>query len=202
MTKIYPSEIRGKELEESASTTATSLTVWKKSSMSFVGTDGFSAYDGEGRLAFRVDNYSRRSKYLLGELVLMDAVGKPLFHLRPKFLSMHDEWRGYKGDAGSDSAPHFFSMRRRSLVQRKGEQSVDVFMRVAAKAADLRIEGCFRKRCCKILGREGQLLARISPKKASQPSVALGGDVFELCVEAGVAAELVMAFIVIMDRIC
>lgn len=55
-------------------------TVWKRSSMGFVGMDGFSVYDANGRLAFRVDNYSRSQKSLL----LMDATGKPLLSLKPK----------------------------------------------------------------------------------------------------------------------
>jgi hypothetical protein len=59
-------------------------TVWKRSSMGFQGTDGFSVYDAAGALAFRVDNYSRRSKIFAGELLLMDGQGAPLLALRPQ----------------------------------------------------------------------------------------------------------------------
>lgn len=58
------------------------LTVWKRSSMSFQGTDGFTVYDRNGRLAFRVDNYSRRRRR--GALVLMDGDGNPLLTLKPQ----------------------------------------------------------------------------------------------------------------------
>jgi len=62
-------------------------TVWKRSSMGFQGTDGFSVYDATGALAFRVDNYSRRRKLFAGELLLMDGHGAPLLALRPQVIS-------------------------------------------------------------------------------------------------------------------
>jgi len=52
--------------------------------MGFQGTDGFCVYDAAGRLAFRVDNYSRRRKLCAGELLLMDGQGTPLLSLRPQ----------------------------------------------------------------------------------------------------------------------
>lgn len=55
------------------------LTVWRKSLL-FNG-NGFTVFDSKGNLAFRVDNYSSGSK---GEIVLMDAAGKPLLSLRRK----------------------------------------------------------------------------------------------------------------------
>jgi hypothetical protein len=62
------------------------LTVWKRSSMSFQGTDGFTVFDHHGRLAFRVDNYSRKSCCITGGggLVLMDGAGKALLTLKPQ----------------------------------------------------------------------------------------------------------------------
>jgi len=64
--------------------------------MAFQGTDGFSFYNSEGELAFRVDNYSRKHR----ELVLMDGAGKPLIALRPQV--------GFKrGDDGSRVASLF-----------------------------------------------------------------------------------------------
>lgn len=61
-----------------------SLTVWKRSSMSFQGTDGFTVFDQRGRLAFRVDNYSRNNRHLKGGLLLMDGAGKALLTLKPQ----------------------------------------------------------------------------------------------------------------------
>jgi hypothetical protein len=77
---------RGEDAGGRASSAAAPLhqyTVWKRSSMGgFHGTDGFSVYDDAGALAFRVDNYSRRSKIFAGELLLMDGQGAPLLALR------------------------------------------------------------------------------------------------------------------------
>jgi hypothetical protein len=62
------------------------LTVWKRSSMTFQGTDGFTVFDHRGRLAFRVDNYSRKSSCITGSggLVLMDGAGNALLTLKPQ----------------------------------------------------------------------------------------------------------------------
>lgn len=63
------------------------LTVWKKSSMSFQGTDGFTVFDHRGRLVFRVDNYTRKSWSAAsggGGLLLMDGTGKALLKLKPQ----------------------------------------------------------------------------------------------------------------------
>ncbi|RLM58792.1 protein LURP-one-related 5-like [Panicum miliaceum] len=68
----------------SSSPAALRYTVWKRSSIGFQGTDGFSVYDAAGALAFRVDNYSRRRKIFVGELLLMDGQGSPLLALRPQ----------------------------------------------------------------------------------------------------------------------
>ncbi|CAD6272815.1 unnamed protein product [Miscanthus lutarioriparius] len=64
-------------------TAALHHTVWKRSSMGFHGTDGFSVYDAAGTLAFRVHNYSCRWKVFAGELLLMDGQGSPLLALMP-----------------------------------------------------------------------------------------------------------------------
>lgn len=61
------------------------LTVWKRSSMTFQGTDGFTVIDSSGRLAFRVDNYTRKEcRGGGGGVVLMDGHGKPLLTLKPQ----------------------------------------------------------------------------------------------------------------------
>jgi hypothetical protein len=97
-TRIHPSESEttrplhlphrssGGDPSGRAASSAAALryTVWKRSSMGFPGTDGFCVYDTAGALAFRVDNYSRRRKIFVGELLLMDGQGSPLLALRPQ----------------------------------------------------------------------------------------------------------------------
>ncbi|KAJ1273890.1 hypothetical protein BS78_05G019400 [Paspalum vaginatum] len=202
-------------------------TVWKRSSMGFQGTDGFCVYDAAGRLAFRVDNYSRRRKLCAGELLLMDGQGAPLLALRPQLLSLHDRWNCYTAapdteqlqKPSSPSAPpqqqqqQVFTMARRSALRTTSDEA-EVHMsapaagagrrRAADPAAGYRVEGSFSKRSCKIsrAGREAARIARKSAGVASKPVATLGDDVFSLVVRPGVDAATVMAIVVVLDRIC
>uniref|UniRef100_A0A453KCK8 Protein LURP-one-related 8 n=1 Tax=Aegilops tauschii subsp. strangulata TaxID=200361 RepID=A0A453KCK8_AEGTS len=133
MSRIHPSD-RGDGARRAARTAAERqrqqpavYTVWKRSSMGFQGTDGFSVYDAAGRLAFRVDNYARRPKAFAGELLLMDGRGAPLLSLRPQIFSLHDRWNCYRvapGEEGcpdtdrSSSAQQLFSMRKCAALAR------------------------------------------------------------------------------------
>ncbi|KAF8671289.1 hypothetical protein HU200_049998 [Digitaria exilis] len=191
-------------------------TVWKRSSMGFQGTDGFSVYDADGALAFRVDNYSRRRKLFAGELLLMDGHGAPLLALRPQILSMRDQWNCYRaseeaGDKSSSRRQHLFSMRKCSLANSTDE--AEVFMVGSgcptssahdAQVPSFRVQGSFWRRSCKIRGINGEVVARITTKKArsTSESVTLGEDVFSLTVMPNADCTMIMAFVVIMDRIC
>ncbi|KAM0950599.1 putative tubby-like protein [Dioscorea sansibarensis] len=201
MGRVHPDNI-GK-LTGKGSDHETVWTVWKKSSMAFHGTDGFSVYDYSGKLTFRVDNYSRRHKLLSGDLLLMDGSGSPLLSLHPQIFSMYDKWNGYKSEDGLTT--EVFSMGRRSIMQSSDEAQVFMLNSTgpghAAAKPDYKIEGCFWRRRCNILTGTGVVIAEISRKKAKNTSVFLGDDVFTIVIKAGVDCELIMAFIVVMDRI-
>nr|CAB3490762.1 unnamed protein product [Digitaria exilis] len=149
--------------------------------MGFQGTDGFSVYDAGGALVFRVDNYSRRRKIFAGELLLMDGQGSPLLTLRPQcsvLLKDHEAEVSMSGcSTASDHTGH---------------------------GSSFWIEGCFRRRSCKIRSSDGKKVARIMRKKAeaASSSLTLGDDVFSLVVEPNVDCTMIMAFIVVLDRIC
>lgn len=90
MSKIHPTnsnkvnKLLLKEIEEEDMRPC-KLTVWKRSSMSFQGTDGFTVYDKHGKLVFRVDNYSRNSRCVAATgLLLMDGAGNALLSLKPQ----------------------------------------------------------------------------------------------------------------------
>ncbi|RWV95546.1 hypothetical protein GW17_00041822 [Ensete ventricosum] len=221
MSRVHPSLSKTDDEELATVTNYPSMwTVWKKSSMAFHGTDGFSIYDIKGRLAFRVDNYSRKHKCFAGELLLMDGNGKAVMALRPQvgnkrsgffyllfcfslILSMHDRWSGFKGedDLRTSYKTHVFSMRRRSILQSCKE--AEVFMDTPDNQSPVpgfRTEGCFKRRNCKILDSKGEEVAQISRKKVNK-LVTLSDDVFNLIIQPAMDTELVMAFLVIMDRI-
>lgn len=94
MSKIYPAERQKCSTSTKPSSSSrttdernqpTVLTVWKRSSMSFQGTDGFTVFDDRGNLVFRVDNYTRKIwSYGGGGLLLMDGSGKALLTLKPQ----------------------------------------------------------------------------------------------------------------------
>ncbi|KAK2983621.1 hypothetical protein RJ640_023155 [Escallonia rubra] len=241
------------------------LTVWKRSSMSFQGTDGFTVFDGHGRLAFRVDNYTRMSssRCVAGGgagLVLMDGSGKALLTLIPQAFSMQHQWSGYRGGedeccrvskrsgiaASSKSSSHnitssnkkrVFTMRRPSslLMILPGSSGntpceAEVFVektptptRVSPPSSagggggttrstvdNFRIEGSFRRRNCKIKDAgTGQVAAKIARKRAAAANISstttlldFGDDVFNLVIQPGFDPDLMMAFVVILDRIC
>ncbi|XP_062202986.1 protein LURP-one-related 5-like [Phragmites australis] len=214
MSRIHPSETRP-PLHHRAGDDALHYTVWKRSSMGFQGTDGFSVYDAAGALAFRVDNYSRRRKLFTGELLLMDGLGSPLLALRPQIFSMHDQWNCYKaseeGQGKRTRSQQLFSMRKCSVLQ-KGHEAEVLMSGCTTSASDRHtehapsfwVEGCFRRRSCKIHNSNGEEVARIMRKKAeaASNSLTLGDDVFSLVVQPNVDCAMIMAFVLVLDRIC
>uniref|UniRef100_A0ACD5YBT7 Uncharacterized protein n=1 Tax=Avena sativa TaxID=4498 RepID=A0ACD5YBT7_AVESA len=193
-------------------------TVWMRSSMGFQGTDGFSVYDAGGALAFRVDNYSRRRKIFAGELTLMDGHGAPLLSLRPQIISMHDQWNCYTvPEEGQTKRQQLFSMRKCSVLQSNREAEVYMSSACATTssspasdhAPSLWIEGCFRRRSCKIRrASDGEEVARIARKKAGaagstgKAPLMLSDDVFSLVVQPDIDCAMIMALVVVLDRIC
>ncbi|XP_065036517.1 protein LURP-one-related 15-like [Musa acuminata AAA Group] len=172
--------------------------------MGFHGTDGFSIYDGMGRLSLRLDNYTRKRKCFAGELLLMDGNGKAVVTLRPQILSMQDRWSGFRGEDGRETdfrSTHVFDTRRRSVLQSCDEAEVLMDSTPDHKLPDFRTEGCFRRRNCKIMDRNDDEVTLISRNKENK-SVAPGDDVFSLIIQPNMETELMAAFLVLMDRIC
>ncbi|XP_052136700.1 protein LURP-one-related 5-like isoform X2 [Oryza glaberrima] len=214
MSRIHPSNQRQDAAASTAAARAAVYTVWKRSSMGFQGTDGFSVYDHAGTLAFRVDNYSRRRKLFSGDLLLMDGHGSPLLALTPQIISMHDQWNCYRaseeGQGKRTRSQQLFSMRKCSVMQSSHE--AEVHMSGCTHASSDRtghvpgfsIEGSFRRRSCKIRNSVGEEVARIRRKKAGAASLSLtlAEDVFSLEVQPNVDCAMIMAFVIALDRIC
>lgn len=141
--------------------------------------------------------------------------------------SMHYQWIGYRGedDQRKPRTP-LFMMRRPSQpspsllglrsLSTKISCEAEVFIRDSHRQGiksnrrpDYRIEGSFKRRDCKITRADGQTIASISRKLARttngahhSSSVLLSDDVFSLVVEPGIEPALVMAFIMVIDRLC
>ncbi|XP_050383078.1 protein LURP-one-related 5-like [Argentina anserina] len=218
MSKIHPAaengyqyQDRGVHHDQVEDVNPSVLTVWKRSSMTFQGTDGFTVFDHQGVLTFRVDNYSRKSCGVRKGLVLMDGAGRALLTLKPQVFSMQDQWNAYQGDYGCAKSPkssRVFTMRNTGsgLFSRsnKSEVTAEVFMgseTTSLSSPDFRIEGCFWRRKCNIKSSSGQLVANVARKRVNN-TVMLGEDVFSLVVQPGFDLDLIMAFVIILDRIC
>lgn len=82
MTKVHPNvAVQATVNEAVKSDGILTLTVWKKSLL--FNCNGFTVFDANGNLAFRVDNYMTGSGNK-GEILLMDAPGNPLLTIRRK----------------------------------------------------------------------------------------------------------------------
>ena len=83
MTKVYPTSITPVAVSSHKSSVASNnpvvFTVWKKSLL--FNCDGFTVFDSNGNLVFRVDNYVPGGN---GEIILMDASGRALLTIRRK----------------------------------------------------------------------------------------------------------------------
>lgn len=131
---------------------------------------------------------------------------------------MRDQWNCYRAssseEAAGDRRQQLFSMRKCSVVQSGGDEAQVHTCSTAPSSTDrqsqhqvpsFRVQGSFWRRSCKIRNGDGEEVARITRKRAggaAPESVALGDDVFSLTVMPNADCAMVMAFVVIMDRIC
>lgn len=213
MTRVYPSNVAERlETTTTSSSPAGSndsaaiLTVWKKSLL--FNCNGFTVFDGKGNLVFRVDNYVAGNK---GEIVLMDATGKPILTIRRKIrLSLGDNWLVYDGESAVN--PLFLARKYVNILNTKylanvslgtggsGSSSLSSLSSSGdGKNVFYEIEGCFAQRCCVVLDKKRRRVAEIKPKEPVG-EVAFGLDVFRLIVQPEIDAPLAMALVIILDQ--
>ncbi|XP_059072715.1 protein LURP-one-related 5 isoform X2 [Cryptomeria japonica] len=157
MSQIHPelenSSVQAVVDKQFCHATATTLTVWNKSLL-FSG-EGFTVFDSNGDLLFRVDTYAlAKSRF-----TLMDAGGKPLLTLRRKLPSLHQRWEGFLGDELDGQKP-LFTVRKASILPMN--ECVQVFMTCGffwKPCSDYEIEGSFSQRCCTIFSTAPRIAA-------------------------------------------
>uniref|UniRef100_A0ACD5WH98 Uncharacterized protein n=1 Tax=Avena sativa TaxID=4498 RepID=A0ACD5WH98_AVESA len=180
------------------------LTVRKTSH--FSPGDGFAAYDHRtGGLAFRADTYGRGhggGAASPGELALLGPAGEPLLTVRRRRPSLHQRWEGFLG-ARADGQRPLFSARRPSILGGAGRGAV---IELSASAAELRVEGSFARRCCRVVGKGGEdgeetVVAEIRRKVDAGARVVMGRDVFVLRVGPGFDAAFAMGIVLVLDQI-
>ncbi|KAF2293191.1 hypothetical protein GH714_038798 [Hevea brasiliensis] len=169
------------------------LTVLKTSL--FFANDGFTVYDCNGQLVFRVDSYGPDARDT-GEVVLMDAHGRCLLTMRKKRPSLHHRWEGYIGERTEGQKP-IFSVRRSSIIGRCSV-AVEVYEN---PGEEYQIEGSFANRCCTILNAKKESVADIKRKVDASTNVVLGKDVFSLRLKPGCDGAFAMGLVLVLDQI-
>ncbi|KAL2334229.1 hypothetical protein Fmac_015442 [Flemingia macrophylla] len=183
MRKVHPKAcVRAKEACSDAE--AVVLTVWKKSLLP--NCNGFTVFDTQGNLVFRLDNYSAANK---NHLLLMDAAGTPLLTIRRKRPT--DTWVVLEGE-GSSKKPlftakkHFHGNCLARILRDKKEVAYEM-------------EGSYARRCCAFYDGERRKVVETKMKETVAGGVAFGADIFRLIVQPNMDATLAMAFLVLLD---
>ncbi|XVE89092.1 hypothetical protein DITRI_Ditri19aG0122600 [Diplodiscus trichospermus] len=169
------------------------LTVFKTSL--FFANDGFTVYDCQGQLVFRVDSYGPDPR-VKGEVVLMDAHGRCLLTVRKKRPSLHHRWEGFLGERSEGQKP-IFSVKRSSIIGRCG-MAVEVYNN---PGEEYQIEGNFGQRSCTIFNAAKESVADIKRKVDSSTNVVLGKDVFLLSLKPGFDGAFAMGLVLVLDQI-
>ncbi|CAA3023745.1 LURP-one-related 8 [Olea europaea subsp. europaea] len=207
MTKVYPNNTSSATLSpppkpiNSSNGDANSvvLTVWKKSLL--FNCDGFTVFDSNGNLVFRVDNYIAGNK---GEIVLMDASGNSLFTIRRKRLSLGDSWLVFEGE--KDVNPRYTVRKRVNFLRSKSLALVTSGSCRETISSEKRnrvlyeIEGSYAQRCCAVYDDKRRLMAEIKQKEAAVRGVAFGMDVFRLIVHSESDLAVAMALVILLDQ--
>ncbi|XP_078445247.1 protein LURP-one-related 8-like [Wolffia australiana] len=189
MTKVHPS---GSAAAPSGDAPA-ALTVWRKSLL--LNFKGFVAFDSNGDVVFRVDDYGARGG---SSILLMNAAGEPLLTARRKMLSWGERWTVYEGEGRGEAK---LTVRRKGggggglLFWGQGK----VLATANGAAGGLAVEGSYARRSCEVFDDRRRRVAEIC-RKESTGGVLLGADVFSLIVQPGLDAAIAMALVLLLDQ--
>ncbi|RZC82654.1 hypothetical protein C5167_045439 [Papaver somniferum] len=167
------------------------LTVWKKSLL--FNCNGFTVFDTNGNLVFRVDNYRAGNKT---EIFLMDASGKTLLTIRRKKLSLTDNWMVFDGETSVN--PRFLVKKPVNFLTTKDLAHV-ISCQGNSKELMYEIIGSYAQRCVAVYDSEKRLVGEIQRKEA-KAGVTFGGDVFKLIVQPEFDQAVAMALVILMEQ--
>ncbi|XP_077217410.1 protein LURP-one-related 8-like [Tasmannia lanceolata] len=195
MTKVYPNTA-SEFLKPVSDRHVEILTVWKKSLL--FNCDGFTVFDAKGNLVFRVDNYVAGNK---AEILLMDAVGKPLLTIRKKKLSLGEQWLVFEGETAVN--PLFSVKKHVNFLNSKSLAHVIPCNSGAGansnKQAMYNIEGSYSQRCCVIYDQKWRQVAEIKRKEAVG-GARFGSDIFRLVVQPEFDTPVAMSLVILLDQ--
>ncbi|EXB37382.1 Protein LURP-one-related 11 [Morus notabilis] len=173
------------------------FTVWMKSLV--MQGNGCTAYNENGEIVYRVDNYDQKNS---NEVYLMDLKGKVLFTILRKKIGVFRRWEGYKSNGlDSNNDKPFFQVRKSCSVN----LGKDFSCKVTLRSNDMnnfealscyKLEGSPGKSALRIIDNQGRLVAE-AKRKQSSSGVILGDDVLTLVIEQNVDHSLVMALMTV-----
>ncbi|GLJ37059.1 hypothetical protein SUGI_0750850 [Cryptomeria japonica] len=199
MAKIHPRvpEITENQRAPEEGAQPVSLTVWNKSLL--FNSKGFTVYDSNGNLVFRVDNYACNPT---SEMILMDATGNDLLVLKRKRFSIRRQWQGFCENN------RIFRMKkstRRWWLSGKKKTLAKISLN-SSKNPEFYVEGSFSKKSCAVYNSAGGVVAEVKRKQAATTSPSacncmLQADVFSLVVHPGYDQKMVMGFVISLDSL-
>ncbi|XXG68242.1 hypothetical protein AAC387_Pa06g1373 [Persea americana] len=192
MPKVHPNAVSDGQKRDSDRHEVEVLTVWKKSLL--FNCYGFTVFDAEGNLVFRVDNYLAGNS---GEIVLMDGSGLPLLTIRRKKLSLGDHWLVFRGEETAD--PLFSVKKNVNFLNPKALAHVTVGCGDSPKRVIYGVEGSYAQRSCTIYDDSRRSMAEIKCKEPVS-GVTFGLDVFRLIVQPGFDSAEAMSIVIVMEQ--
>ncbi|KAI0520026.1 hypothetical protein KFK09_007491 [Dendrobium nobile] len=183
------------------------LTVWRKSLL--FNCKGFTVFDAEGNLVFRVDKYDRiqqgrdhpngrRRKSPphnpTKDYNLTNYYGALLNRESDYKLSLGKHWEIYDGEESAN--PRFSVKKHVNFLQPKSLAQV---IRCDGGSLVYEVEGSYTQRCCALYDETRMAVVEIR-RKEEVGGVDLGLDVFRLVVQPGFDAALAMAFVVLLEE--
>lgn len=167
------------------------FTIWMKSLV--MQGNGCTAYDKNGEIVYRVENYDNKHSH---EVYLMDLRGKVLFTLcEQKMCIFRPNWEAYESNDGSNTP--FFRVRKSKLfgkestykVTMRSDGSCYMLEGLAAGNSTFRIRDSY-----------GGVVAEAKQKQSSS-GVEFGDDVLSLVVEPHVDHSFIMALVTVYGLI-
>ncbi|PIN21253.1 hypothetical protein CDL12_06043 [Handroanthus impetiginosus] len=174
------------------------FTLWMKSLI--LGSNGCAAFDSNGQIIYRVDNYDQKCSNLVH---VMDFTGKLLFTIVKKKFSVLGLWEGYRstGEAFNKEKPGFRVRKlmgiRMILGIFRGRSYYNVVVRLNKnQPCEYIMENHISKVLCRISDNIGGLVAEVK-RKITTSGVVLGEDVLTMVVEPHIDHSLIMALVVV-----
>ncbi|KAH6821162.1 hypothetical protein C2S53_019677 [Perilla frutescens var. hirtella] len=197
MAKVHP-----QLLTSSTSSKQEEFTLWMKSLI--MGSNGCAVFDSNGRIVYRVDNYSHKCT---NRVCIMDVTGKVLFTIVKKKFSLFATWKGYRSttetycSSKEKEKPAFRVRKLMGIRMILGFLRGYSFCKVVIKLdediiCEYEMENQSSKQSCRIVDTFGGLVAEVK-RKITTNGVVLGEDVLTMVVEPHIDHSLIMGLVVV-----